>query len=74
MPKIKVSVLKGKCIGCGTCFATAPEIFSMDVDGKAKVNDEFNGVVIEDPTLIEKARTAASMCPDQAIQIEEVPE
>lgn len=74
MSKIKVTLLKGKCIGCGSCFATAPEIFSIDTDGKAKVNDQYNGVVIEDPTLIEKARTAASMCPDQAIQIEELPE
>lgn len=72
MPKIKVSILKGKCIGCGTCFATVPEMFELDVDGKAKVKDDFNNVIIEDANMIEKAKLAASMCPDQAIQIEEI--
>jgi len=72
MAKIKVSILKGDCMGCGTCYAAYPEIFEMDVDGKAKVKDEFNNVEIQDPALIEKAKSAASMCPNGAIKIEEI--
>jgi len=72
MSKIKVRINKDKCIGCGTCYATAPEIFEMDADGKAKITATFNEVEITDPAMIEKAKTAASMCPDHAIEVEEL--
>jgi ferredoxin len=67
MPKIKISIDKEKCMGCGTCFAMSPEIFAPDIDGKAKL------VVTEteDPELIEKAKTAKDMCPNGAIVIDE---
>jgi|PlaIllAssembly_1097288.scaffolds.fasta_scaffold595727_2 ferredoxin len=74
MPKIKVRINKEKCIGCGTCYATAPEIFEMDVDGKAKITSAFQEVEITDPMMIDKAKAAASMCPDQAIEVEELPD
>ena len=32
-----IKVDKKKCIGCGACAATCPEVFEMDKDGKAKV-------------------------------------
>lgn len=72
MSKIKVSILKGQCMSCGTCFAAYPEVFEMDVDGKAKIKDELINIEIEDPVLIEKAKSAASMCPNGAIKIEEI--
>lgn len=32
-----VKVDQDKCIGCGACSATCPEVFEMGDDGKAKV-------------------------------------
>lgn len=32
-----VSVDKEKCIGCGSCEATCPEVFKMDDDMKAHI-------------------------------------
>ncbi len=32
-----VKINKNKCIGCGACAATCPEVFQMEDDGKAGV-------------------------------------
>ncbi len=32
-----VKVSKKKCIGCGSCAASCPEVFEMGEDGKAEV-------------------------------------
>ncbi len=32
-----VKIDKAKCIGCGACVSTCPEVFEMDDEGKAKV-------------------------------------
>lgn len=32
-----VKVDKKKCIGCGACAATCPQVFELEVDGKAHV-------------------------------------
>lgn len=32
-----VKVNKTKCIGCGACTSTCPQVFEMGDDGKAKV-------------------------------------
>lgn len=32
-----VRVNKRKCIGCGMCANSCPEVFEMDTSGKAKV-------------------------------------
>ena len=68
MPKITIKVDKEKCLGCGSCFTTAPEIFAIDVDGKAKV------LLYEtdDQSLIEKAKMSRDMCPNGAIEITEL--
>lgn len=65
MSKITVKVDKEKCLGCGSCIATAPEIFAIDIDGKAKV------ILFEteDQALIEKAKMSRDMCPNAAIEI-----
>lgn len=68
MPKITIKVDKEKCLGCGSCFATAPEIFAIDIDGKAKVILSET----DDPVLIEKAKMSRDMCPNGAIEIIEL--
>ena len=58
----KVKVNKDKCIGCGACAATCPEVFELGDDGLAEViKDEINDDV----------KTAAEGCPVEAIEIEE---
>jgi ferredoxin len=65
MTKVTIKVDKEKCLGCGSCFATAPEIFAIDDDGKAKVIFAET----EDTVLIEKAKMAKDMCPNAAIEV-----
>ena len=31
---------KKKCIGCGACVSTCPEVFELDEDGKAQVKSD----------------------------------
>ena len=58
----KVTVDKDKCIGCGACTATCPEVFDIDSDGLAKViKEEINDDV----------KTATESCPTEAIEINE---
>ena len=58
----KVEVNKDKCIGCGACTATCPEVFEIGDDGLATViKDEINDDV----------KMAAEGCPTEAIEIKE---
>ena len=53
-----VKVNKKKCIGCGACASTCPEVFEMDTDGKAKVKAQKNLPCVKE---------AMNNCPVQAI-------
>lgn len=55
-----VSVNKEKCIGCGACVSTCPEVFEMDDSGKAKVKSGAK----KDAKC---AKEAAKNCPVEAI-------
>jgi ferredoxin len=52
-----VSVDKDKCIGCGACAATCPEVFELK-DGKAHVKGKGDC-----------AKAAAAGCPVGAISL-----
>lgn len=57
----KISVDKGKCIGCGGCVATCPNAFDMK-DGKAHaVKGEVEKLTCE--------KEAESGCPVDAISV-----
>ena len=60
MAKYKVSVDKGKCIGCGACEATCEEVFKIK-DGKAHVKTS--------ETDKECAKEAEESCPVDAISV-----
>ncbi|MBI5254831.1 ferredoxin [Candidatus Falkowbacteria bacterium] len=34
-----ITVDKEKCIGCGACGATCPDVFELAADGKAQTKD-----------------------------------
>jgi ferredoxin len=55
-----VKVDKNKCIGCGACSATCPEVFEMGNDGKAQVKANAK----KDAKCIKEA---AENCPAEAI-------
>lgn len=63
---MKAFVNKDTCIGCETCPAVCPEVFSMDDDGLAvSINDDI-------PSDIEdSAVEARDSCPVDAIDIKE---
>ena len=62
---MKANVNKERCIGCGACVATVPEVFDFDDDGLAKAIE--SNVPEEKETDTE---SAADMCPGSAITIE----
>lgn len=55
-----VSINKEKCIGCGACVSTCPEVFEMGDDGKAGVKKGAK----TDAKCIQKA---IEECPSDAI-------
>lgn len=62
---MKASVNKERCIGCGACVATVPEVFDFDDDGLAKAT--VDNVPQEKEADVE---SAADMCPGSAITVE----
>lgn len=60
---IKITIDKEKCIGCGACEASFPELFSLK-ENKAIVKKQPKTKAEED-----KAREAVDICPVQAISV-----
>lgn len=59
-----LSVDQTKCIGCGACVSSAPELFEMtDGKAKAKISD-----ISEDKK--QQAEGAVGICPVQAISLQ----
>ena len=59
---MKVEVNKDICIGCGLCTNIAPDVFSMNDEGKAKAID--GEIAEKDQPLVEEA---VNSCPISAI-------
>ncbi|MFA7088010.1 MAG: ferredoxin [Patescibacteria group bacterium] len=56
-----IKVDQSKCVGCGMCVASCPEIFRMNADGKAEaIKKESNSCSVE----------AAANCPVGAISVD----
>lgn len=64
---MKVTVNADLCQGHARCYAIAPELFDVDDYGLSTVIGD--GTVA--PELEDKARLAASNCPEFAITIED---
>ena len=62
---MKVKVVEDRCIGCGQCEASCPEVFQINDVGFAEViTDEYK------EELVNNIKSAASGCPTDAIEIE----
>lgn len=63
---MRVTVDPDLCESHGLCVGIAPDIFEID-------DDDVNHVLVEEPSedRYEAVRQAASVCPKQAISIEE---
>ena len=64
---MRVWVDPEKCQGHSRCYALAPELFDVDLEGFARV--VIDGDV--PPELESKARLAVGNCPEDAIRVEE---
>lgn len=63
---MRVTVDLSRCQGYGNCVSASPSVFDLDESGLAKV------LVAEPaPELHDSVRTAASMCPVAAVEIDE---
>ena len=69
---IRVKVDKSKCIGCGTCAALAYDVFKLNYEGYADINEQFKALTITDEAIIAKIKTTIHACPTRAIEIEEL--
>lgn len=58
---MKIKIDKNICIGCGTCVALCPAVFSMGENDKAEAKEEA------DPD--ECLDAAVKFCPTQAIEV-----
>jgi ferredoxin len=62
MAKIKITIDREKCIGCGSCVAVCPSNWEITDDGKSKPKKtELNEVGCNEK--------AAQVCPVQCIKI-----
>lgn len=64
---MRVRVDAEKCQGHNRCYALAPQLFDVDDEGYATAVGD--GMV--PPELEDKARLAASNCPEYAVIIED---
>ena len=55
-----ITVNKDLCIGCGSCAALCPDVFTIGDDGKSEVVGQDN---------VECSKNAAASCPVQAIEV-----
>lgn len=60
-----VLVEQDECLGCGSCEAVAPDVFSMNGDGKAEAPNE---ITEEQKAAVEEA---ISICPVSCISWDE---
>jgi ferredoxin len=58
--RIRIEVDRGLCIGSGDCVDTAPDVFELDEEDKARVIDP-------DGAELEEVLEAAGNCPVTAI-------
>lgn len=59
-------VNKDKCISCGNCISSCPEVFAYDEINKAQVIKQP-----ENQDEMDRTKNAANICPTQAITITE---
>jgi ferredoxin len=72
MNKIRVNINKDKCIGCGSCSAMEPDIFGMNEDNVAQISSQYRDKIIDDKSIISKILEVRDLCPNGAIEIEEI--
>jgi ferredoxin len=62
------------CIACGTCGATAPDLFDYDDEGIAfAILDDNEGVTEVSEDLLDDLEDAYESCPTGSIKVAEQP-
>ena len=60
MVKLKVTIDRENCVGCGNCESVCPEVFKLSPEDDRSQVDE---------SLEECVRTAEEECPVEAIEV-----
>lgn len=63
---MKITVDADKCVGGGQCVLTADDLFDQDDDGIVTLLD-----AAPSPERLDDARTAARLCPANAIEVDD---
>jgi ferredoxin len=56
------------CMGHGRCYATVPEVFDLDDEGRAELL-----MITVPPELLRQVQLAVSSCPERAISLIDTP-
>lgn len=64
----KVKVIKDACIGCGSCSAIAPTVFTMGDDGFAEIIKEVDFETVSEE-IKNDVMDAVDGCPTGALEL-----
>jgi ferredoxin len=71
---MRVIIDRNECISCGSCVEICPEVYKIDVDGKAAVTERYSdkGPAQGDipGEAIDCAERAAQSCPVNVITVD----
>ncbi len=71
---MRIVVDLAKCQDHGQCVYSAPEVFSLDENGRLSFRAETSGTYVSadlDESLLDDVEEAADACPLQAIEVED---
>lgn len=64
---MKIKLDNDRCLACGTCEQVAPEVFKLE-NGRVRLIDSVD---LKNDKIWGQVKLAASLCPSQALEIDD---